>query len=66
MAICICQVRLMESDPDILRVLPDAFDFPLETWVVMHEDLKTSPRCRATFDALVEGLLDYCRPRPPA
>jgi len=25
----------------------------------MHEDLRHSPRCRATFDALVEGLEGY-------
>ena len=25
-------------------------------WIVTHEDLKTSPRCRAVFDALVEGM----------
>jgi hypothetical protein len=25
----------------------------------MHEDLRNSPRCRATFDALAAGLSDY-------
>jgi hypothetical protein len=25
----------------------------------MHEDLRGSPRCRVTFDALAEGLLAY-------
>src|SRR5208283_1481149 len=28
----------------------------METWITMHEDLRNSPRCRASFDALVEGL----------
>ena len=28
----------------------------LGLWVVMHEDLRTSARHRATFDALAEGL----------
>lgn len=59
-----CQLQLVEGDPDIVRVLADGFEMPLHTWVVMHEDLKTSPRCRATFDALVEGLLEYCRRVP--
>jgi hypothetical protein len=33
----------------------------LGTWVVMHESLRTSPRCRVTFDALVDGLLSYIK-----
>ena len=38
------------------RVLPQQFSLPLDTWITMHEDLRQSPRCRVTFDALVEGL----------
>jgi hypothetical protein len=29
----------------------------------MHEDLRTVRRVRMVFDALVEGLTDYVRPR---
>jgi DNA-binding transcriptional LysR family regulator len=61
MGIGLCQVFLVRDDPDIVRVLPEQFELPLQTWVAMHEDLKSSPRCRATFDALVEGLLRYIR-----
>ncbi|EJZ19655.1 LysR family transcriptional regulator [Rhizobium sp. Pop5] len=57
----ICQTGLAREDPDLMHVLPDAFEIPLGTWVAMHESLKTSPRCRATFDALVKGLQDYHR-----
>lgn len=42
-------------------ILADAFSFPMEMWVVMHEDLKTTPRMRLVFDALVEGLNAYVR-----
>ncbi len=28
----------------------------LSTWVVMHEDLRASPRCRAVFNALADAL----------
>lgn len=42
-------------------VLPGRFGFPMEMWVVMHEDLKTTPRMRLVFDALVEGLSAYLR-----
>lgn len=52
----ICQVALARRTPGLVRVLPDAFALPLETWVTMHEDQRDSPRCRVTFDALVEGL----------
>ncbi|WP_455270821.1 LysR family transcriptional regulator [Rhizobium herbae] len=55
----VCQVALAKRDPDIVRLFDKEFELPLETFVVMHENLKTTPRCRATFDALVEGLLVY-------
>jgi DNA-binding transcriptional LysR family regulator len=50
-----CQVPLARR-LGLVPVLADAFSFPMEAWVVMHEDLKTSRRMRLVFDALVEGL----------
>jgi len=44
------------AHPEELRVLPRQFELKLDTWVTMHEDLRSSPRCKATFDALVNGL----------
>ncbi|WP_428429629.1 LysR family transcriptional regulator [Pararhizobium sp.] len=55
----VCQVELARRDPEIVRLFEKEFALPLETFVVMHENLKTTPRCRATFDALVDGLLAY-------
>lgn len=55
----VCQVALAQREPRLLRVLPGAFSFQLDTWLAMHEDLRASPRCRATFDALAAGLSDY-------
>jgi DNA-binding transcriptional LysR family regulator len=56
----ICQEALARrSAPALVRVLPQQLQYGLETWVVMHEDLRTSPRCRRTFDALVSGLERY-------
>ncbi|MBT9459164.1 MAG: LysR family transcriptional regulator [Burkholderiaceae bacterium] len=55
----ICQVALARRDPALQRVLPGLFSLQLETWVTMHEDLRNSPRCRVTFDALVEGLQQH-------
>jgi len=42
-----------------VRVLPDAFEMKLGTWLAMHENLRTTMRCRATFDALAAGLEGY-------
>ena len=39
-------------------MLPDV-GFDLETWVVMHEDLKATRRMRLMFDHLVEALGAY-------
>ncbi len=55
----ICQVGLAKRDPALVRLLPRAFSMKLDTWVTMHEDLRSSPRCRVAFDALVEGLAQY-------
>lgn len=52
----ICQVPIAAVDPDLVRVLADAFSVDLETWVVMHEDLRGSARCRVVFDMLAEEL----------
>ncbi|MEP6875783.1 MAG: LysR family transcriptional regulator [Burkholderiales bacterium] len=54
-----CQVPLARRDGNLVRMLPKMISLPLETWVTMHEDLRGSPRCRVTFDALVDGLLAY-------
>ncbi|MBN3820277.1 LysR family transcriptional regulator, partial [Paraburkholderia sp. Se-20369] len=59
----ICQAALAKRDARLVRVLPDEVALPLETWVVMHEDLRNSPRCRAAFDALVGGLCAYVEGR---
>ncbi|MCI3207874.1 MULTISPECIES: LysR family transcriptional regulator [Pandoraea] len=54
-----CQVPLARRDARLVRILPSAFRFRLHTWVTMHEDLRSSPRCKVTFDALVAGLTTY-------
>jgi len=58
-AIGICQVNLAREIPDLVPLFADEFRLPLQTWIVMHEDLRGSPRCRATFDALMRGLGAY-------
>jgi DNA-binding transcriptional LysR family regulator len=45
----------------LTRVLPNAVDLALPVWLVVHEDLQASPRCRVVFDALADGLTAYIR-----
>lgn len=55
----LCQIALAGRDPDLVRLLPRALSLALDMFVVMHENLRGSPRCRAVFDALVAGLVAY-------
>lgn len=57
----VCQAPLARRPPELVRLLPSAFSLPLECWVVVHEDQRAVPRCRVTFDALVEGLGAYLK-----
>ena len=57
--IAVCQVGIARRDPDLIRVAEDAFAEPLETWLVMHEDLRASARLRAVYDHLAGGLTAY-------
>jgi len=54
-----CQVALARRNANLVRVLPHRFEFKLDTWITMHEDLRNSPRCKVTFDALVKGFAAY-------
>lgn len=54
-----CQVPLARRDPNLVRLLPKAYALQMDVWVTMHEDLRNNPRCRAAFNALAEGLLNY-------
>jgi DNA-binding transcriptional LysR family regulator len=58
LGIGICQTGLGVRD-GLVRLLPKALAFDLETWVVCHEDLRNVARVRAVFDALVAGLRAY-------
>lgn len=60
----VCQIPLAARDPSLVRLLPDLFEYPLETWMVTHEDLRGVARIRAVFDHLAEGLTDYLRAQP--
>lgn len=52
------QVPLAAGWPDLERVLP-RFSVPLETWLVMHEDLRAVKRVRLVFDHLLTSMTAY-------
>jgi DNA-binding transcriptional LysR family regulator len=54
-----CQVALARRDPKLERVLPGAFQLRLGVWLAMHENLRSTPRCRAVFDGLAAGLASH-------
>jgi DNA-binding transcriptional LysR family regulator len=57
----ICQTGLAARYPELVHVLPNAFDLRLGVWLVMHENLRATPRCRATYDGLATLLTGYLR-----
>jgi DNA-binding transcriptional LysR family regulator len=59
-----CQDAIARRTPELVPVLPNAFQTALEVWLVMHRDLKTAPRVRLLFDWLASGLKDYLKGRP--
>lgn len=64
-----CQVGLGRREKDLSHLLQGQLPMGFDTYVVMHESLKAAPRCRVTFDALVEGLgryIDDQAESPPA
>jgi len=61
-----CQENIARRTPELLAVLPNAIQYALEVWMVMHEDLKTTRRVRLLFDALAAGLTDFVKGRAQA
>ena len=55
----ICQVALARREPKLERVLSTAFDLKLGVWIAMHENLRSTPRCRVVFDALARSLKEH-------
>ena len=58
-----CQDNIARRSPELRPVLPGEIAFTLDIWLVMHEDMKATPRVRALFEHLAAGLGDYVRLR---
>ena len=55
------QKQLAAQESFLLPVLHEAICLPLEMWLVMHEDLRTSRRVRLMYEHLAQGLTRYVR-----
>lgn len=60
-----CQVGIAQRDPALIRVLGDSVELSMDTWVVMHEDLRRHALMRALYDHLAAALIDYAKPASP-
>jgi DNA-binding transcriptional LysR family regulator len=57
------QRQLALREKELIPVLHGAVRIPLEMWLVMHEDLRTSRRVRVAYDFLAQALTAYARGR---
>jgi len=59
---------LGDSDPELVRVMPEPSDFQADLWLVSHPDLRTTLRVRTAFEFLSQHLakqLDLIEGRLP-
>lgn len=61
LGIAVAQVPVAGKDADLVRVLPDMQIAVLEIWIVVHEDLKHTPRVRAVTDHLAAAFAEWGR-----
>lgn len=55
----VCQTGIGRRDPALVQLFADSFTLNMDTWVVMHEDLRRSTRTRALYDHLATAMSDY-------
>lgn len=55
----VCQHALARRGRSLVPVLPGAVAVELDTWLVMHEDLRANRRVRLVYDHLFEALTAY-------
>ena len=55
----VCQTGLAARDPALERLFADEFDYPMQIWIVMHEDLRRDQRMRRVFNHLASAFARY-------
>jgi DNA-binding transcriptional LysR family regulator len=58
-----CQENVARRTPELVAVLPNAVQYALEVWLVMHGSLRATRRVRLLFDHLASGLTAYVKGR---
>ena len=53
-------MKLARRHPELVQVLRAVRLPPLETWVVVHEELRRERAVSIAFDSLVQFLKYYC------
>ena len=61
LGIAAVQVPAAEKSEDLVRVLANLEIAALETWIVIHEDLRNTPRVRAVTDHLASSFAKWVR-----
>ncbi len=56
-----CQLGIARRDRNLVPVLHAELIFPMDCWLVMHRDLRSSRRIRLLFDHLATRLSAYAR-----
>jgi len=52
----ILPTEIAENYPELEKLLPEFKPIQIETWLVAHRELRTSPRIRLLFDLLSDGI----------
>jgi DNA-binding transcriptional LysR family regulator len=55
----VCQVGVARREEALVQVLAEDFAYPLDLWVVMHENLRASEPMRLVYDHLAAELKAY-------
>lgn len=53
------QISLARKDENLVHILKREISIPMEIWLVMHEDLKSTKRIRILFDFLAQELTAF-------
>ncbi len=61
LGIAVVQIPVARRCDDLVRVLPKLQVAALETWIVLHEDLRDTPRVRALTDHLAAAFVEFGR-----
>jgi DNA-binding transcriptional LysR family regulator len=59
LGIGVCQLGIARRQKNLVPLLHSELSFPMEVWLVMHRDLRTSRRILLTFDHLAAELAGY-------